>query len=73
MSQITSAIFDGGVFRPESPVSLPPGTRVTLVVEPMEAVDDRAAALAELDAICEEVAVVSTEKHLTRDQLHERR
>ena len=44
MSQITSAIYDGGVFRPESPVSLPPGTRVTLVVEPFETPEDRATA-----------------------------
>ena len=72
MSQVTSAVFDGGVFRPDSPVGLPPETRVSLVVEPLDESNDAAAILAEFDAICDEIVVVSSEPHLTRDQLHER-
>ena len=34
MSYKIEAIFDGAVFRPETPVDLAPNTRATLTVEP---------------------------------------
>ena len=37
MSRILEAIFDGNVFRPDSPVELEPNTRVRIIIEFVEA------------------------------------
>lgn len=68
------AIFDDGVFRPETPVTLPAGTRVTLTVN----VEDeerrrRREAVENLIRVSKEIGLNSGEDRLTRDQLHERR
>jgi predicted DNA-binding antitoxin AbrB/MazE fold protein len=68
------AIFDHGVFRPETAVSLPEGTRVTVVVTGSETVkNDAVDPLDELDRLCEEMPIDSGGIKYTRDQLHERR
>ncbi len=36
MSQTLEAIFDGSVFRPDSPVELEPNTRVRIIIESAE-------------------------------------
>ena len=35
MSQVIVARFEGGVFKPDTPLYLPPNTRVRLVIEPL--------------------------------------
>lgn len=74
MTTTIPAVFDHGVFRPETPVALPEGTRVTLQVD----VEDqeqrkRREALAEFVQFCRESKVNSGGLKLTRDELHERR
>jgi hypothetical protein len=36
MAQVIPATFDGTTFHPEKPVSIPPNTKVLLIVEPAE-------------------------------------
>lgn len=74
MTTNVPAIFDDGVFRPETPVSLPAGTRVTLTVS----VEDeerkrRREAVEQLLRTSKELNFNSGGDILTRDQLHERR
>jgi predicted DNA-binding antitoxin AbrB/MazE fold protein len=74
MTTSISAIFDHGVFRPETAVTLPEGTRVTVVVstpEPLPA--DVVDPLDELDRLCDEEPINLGGIKYTRDQLHERR
>ena len=40
MSERIDAIFENGVFRPEAPVNIPNGERVSLDVERQPAIDD---------------------------------
>lgn len=68
------AVFDQGVFRPETPVALAEGTRVTLTVDVEdEELRKRQAAFAEFVRYCQESKIDSGGLKLTRDQLHERR
>ena len=74
MTTTIPAVFDQGVFRPEGPVSLPEGTRVTLTVD----IDDqerrkRLEAVEELLRISKEIGFNSGGERMTRDELHERR
>lgn len=74
MTTSITAIYDHGIFRPETPVTLPEGTRVTLTVD----IDDqerqkRREAVEELLRLSEEIGFDSGGERLTRDQLHERR
>ena len=71
MSQIITATFDGNVFKPDIPITLPERTRVRLVVEPIDA-EEKTNFLKEFDELCDEHPIYSTEPYLTRDQLHER-
>jgi predicted DNA-binding antitoxin AbrB/MazE fold protein len=73
MSQIITATFENGVLKPDQPLSLPPGTRVRVVVESLEAQAERQRAWEELERLCEEFPIDTGGERLTRDQLHERR
>jgi predicted DNA-binding antitoxin AbrB/MazE fold protein len=74
MSQIITATFDGSVFKPDTPVTLPDQSRVQLVIQPLEnATCGSDAAMDELEKLWDEVSVDSHGERLTRDQLHERR
>ena len=74
MTTTISAVFDQGVFRPEGPVPLPEGTRVTLTVDVAdEEQRKRRDALEEFLRISDEIQFNSGGDILTRDQLHERR
>lgn len=73
MSVAIEAIFDDGVFKPVSPLDLPPNTRVRLVIESSENAKELDQVLAELDRLCQEFPVNSGGDRLTREQLHERR
>ena len=70
--QITATYVDG-VFRPDTLVALTEGQRVRLVIEPLLPETDHAEALKALEEIWRTSKICSTEPHLTRDQLHERR
>ncbi|MEX2141235.1 MAG: antitoxin AF2212-like protein [Pirellulales bacterium] len=71
MSYIVTATFDGSVFKPDTPVTLPDRTRVRLVIEPINT-DEKTKFLEEFDQLSDEHPIYSTEPYLTRDQLHER-
>ncbi|MFO0968987.1 MAG: antitoxin family protein [Gemmataceae bacterium] len=73
MSQIITATFENGVFKPDDPPALAAGTKVRLVVDVRtdEALMDDPST--ELDKLCEEVPIQTGGVRLTRDQLHERR
>lgn len=47
-STTVQAMFDGCVFRPTDPVSLPPNTRVRLTIEPEQAAPDTGASFLEV-------------------------
>ena len=73
MGQMITAIFEDGVLKPEQPLTLPPGSKVQLIVlEPNESLQSADEAWAEFERLCDETHIYSGE-HLTRDQLHERR
>lgn len=72
MIQIVTGVFENGIVKPDEEIHLPPGTRVRLIVEPLESIEERDPE-DELDRLCREFPVHSQEPHLTRDQLHERR
>ena len=71
MNQIVTATFDGSVFKPDVPITLPDRTRVRLVIELIDA-NEKSKFLEEFDQLCDEHPIYSTEPDLTRDQLHER-
>ncbi|HUE71485.1 MAG TPA: antitoxin family protein [Pirellulaceae bacterium] len=74
MTTSISAIFDHGVFRPEAPVELPEGTRVTLTIDvASEERRKRQEAVEELLRVSAEIGFDSGGQRLTRDELHERR
>jgi predicted DNA-binding antitoxin AbrB/MazE fold protein len=76
MSNVIHATFVDGVFKPDGNVSLPPQTRVELLVRPLQeprSPEELDALWKEFDKLCEEHPIYSTEPYLTRDQLHERR
>lgn len=73
MSQIVSATFVDGAFRPDQEILLASGTKVRLVIEPCEelavgqgCVDD------EFNRVFDELDFHSPDRWLTRNELHER-
>ena len=85
MSQVITAAFKDGVFRPDAPPSLVPGAKVRLTIDAASSHDiQQSDAFAdweklcdedmdELDRLCEEAPIDSGGVRLTRDQLHDRR
>ncbi len=69
--QTMTAIFENGVLKPTSPLSLPERTEVRITIEPLENDPQNAQKLASLEALWRISRPHS--KHLTRDELHERR
>ena len=74
MTQLITATFVDGMLKPDEELGLTAGTKVRLFLElPDDVRDQRQAACAELDRLCDEFPIESQGPHLTRDQLHERR
>jgi predicted DNA-binding antitoxin AbrB/MazE fold protein len=74
MSQVITATFVDGMLKPAEELGLAAGTTVRLVLElPDSTREQRQAACAELDRLCDEFPIESHGLRLTRDQLHERR
>ena len=73
MSQIITATFEDGVFRPEGALALAPGTKVRLVVDVCDTEKGAEDPSTELDRLCKEFPIETDGRRLTRDQLHERR
>ncbi len=73
MTQIVNATYEDGVFKPEQPPTIPVGAKVRLIVETASQSAVVQDALEELDRLCHDFPITSSEPHLTRDQLHERR
>ena len=74
MSQVITATFVDGVLRPAQELDLASGTKVRLIVDLWD--DVRASdqdACVELDRLCDQFPVHSPGRHLTRDELHDRR
>jgi predicted DNA-binding antitoxin AbrB/MazE fold protein len=71
MMQTITATFENGVFKPAQQPNLPEHSKVRLIVEPLTVDKEIAAKLAALQAFWKKTRPHS--KHLTRDQLHERR
>jgi predicted DNA-binding antitoxin AbrB/MazE fold protein len=74
MSQLITATFEDGVLKPDEELALPPGARVRLLVESLDASPDaKDLAWQELEQLWDEASVDSGGIRFTRDQLHERR
>ena len=74
MTQVISATFANGVFKPDERPDLPEQSKVRLVVETVEASAGRSdKAWADLQQIWRTSKFNSQGDRLTRDQLHERR
>ena len=69
--QTMTAIFENGVLKPTSPLCLPEHTEVRITIEPLANDQQKAEKLASLEALWRISKPHS--KHLTRDELHERR
>ncbi len=78
MTQTITATFEDGVLKPAQPLDLPEHAQVRLTIETLHSEiqkqwdatkEERLAALEELW----KTPVCSTEPHMTRDQLNERR
>jgi len=72
MNEVITATFENGVLKPDKQLVLPSGTKVRLVLEPLEPSAGNQTALDELDRLCDESPIDSGGVLLTRDQLHER-
>ncbi len=74
MTQITEAIYAGGVLRPIGPVELRDNERVRLIIEPVEssANGDRAAAMARLRAGIKKMNFRHGGPYPSRDELYDR-
>lgn len=66
-----TATFEDGVLKPTQPLELPEHTQVRLTVEPLSKDEEIKQKLAALNAMWKNTRPHS--KHLTRDQLNERR
>ena len=74
MIQVTSATFDDSVFRPDSPLQLPPKARVRLLIEPLQPVGQAPSKKwNELEELWRRTSIDSGGEQMTREQLHERR
>ena len=73
MSQSILARFEDGVFKPDTPLHLPPNTRVRLVFEPMtEATPRPDDPWCEIEQLWKDVDVDSGGPPPSRDELHDR-
>ena len=75
MSQIIHATFQDGVLKLDVPRTLPPMTRVRLIVEPLTAEGhepEEDTAMSELERIWVEIEVDSGGPPPSRDELHDR-
>jgi predicted DNA-binding antitoxin AbrB/MazE fold protein len=76
MDYSVDAKFEDGVFKPEKPLDIPPGTRVQLIINYVDwpiSQEEREKVWQEFDQLCEEISIDSGGERMTRDQLHERR
>jgi predicted DNA-binding antitoxin AbrB/MazE fold protein len=79
MTQTITATFEDGVLKPTQPLDLPEHTQVQITIEPSKSnlqkewEATKAERLAALESLLRMAKVHSTEPHLTREQLHERR
>ena len=75
MSQVVTAIYENGVFRPSEPLDLPTDARVRLTIDLVEDRDHKNGQrdrLAALEDLWRNSKIDSHGERLTRDQLHER-
>lgn len=75
MSQPILATFENGVLRPDTPLDLPAGTRVHIVIldpQPALSEEEQRNAWQGFDKLCEEISVDTGGERLTRDQLYDR-
>jgi hypothetical protein len=70
--QVTATVV-GGMLKPDESLSLPDQTRVKLTIELLTEKLDPAAAWESLKASLKERPIHGLGRHLTRDELHERR
>lgn len=79
MTQTITATFENGVLKPTQPLDLPEHAEVRITIErskedlQKEWESTKEERLAALEELWKNTCVHSTEPHLTRDQLHERR
>jgi predicted DNA-binding antitoxin AbrB/MazE fold protein len=74
MTQLITATFVDGMLKPDEELGLATGTKVRLILDLADDVrEQRQAACAELDRLCDDFPIESRGQRLTRDQLHERR
>jgi predicted DNA-binding antitoxin AbrB/MazE fold protein len=71
MSEILTAVYEGGAFVPEQAPHCRPGERVRLVVAPLT--DGSRESADEFDELVDALAIDSGGSRMTRDELHERR
>ena len=73
MTQVTEAIFSGGILKPVDNLALRESQRVRLIVEALdEPLEDRSVALKKLIAGIEGMRFFSQGKLPARDELHDR-
>lgn len=73
MQQMITAVFEGGMLKPDQTLDLPEHAHVRLIIESLESSPSTAQdAMEEFDRLCEESPIYPTGPRLTRDQLHER-
>lgn len=76
MTQTVTATFENGVLKPTQPLNLPEHSQVRATLELLDAGEQlkrNQETLAALESLWQNSHICSTEPHLTRDQLHERR
>jgi hypothetical protein len=73
MTTHVSATWTGGVLKPDAALPLADETRVRLTVEPIAEQPTPAQAWASLKAWIQQNPLHGLGRHLTRDELHERR
>jgi predicted DNA-binding antitoxin AbrB/MazE fold protein len=71
MMQTVTATFENGVFKPAQPVALPEHTRVSITIELPDLAAPKEHGLAALERSLQ--LAKPQGRHLSRDQLHERR
>ena len=67
-----TATFENGVLKPTQPLHLPDHAQVRLTIEPLVSDLQKEERLAALESLWR-ISKGHSEKHLTRDELHERR
>lgn len=73
MTQLIDAIYEDGVLKPTEALNLPQHSRVRISVEVVEPRPGSPEAVKRFLDHAKATRMTSTEPHLTRDQLHERR